>query len=50
MEVVVTAEQERARGEASRTVLEAAESSFVLSDERAAEFFFRFLSFFHQFT
>jgi len=46
VEVVVTAEQERARGEASRTVLEAAESSFVLSDERAAEFFFRFLSFF----
>jgi len=42
-----TAEHERARAEASRDVLrEAAESSFVLRDERAAEFFFRFLSFF----
>jgi len=46
VEVVVTAEQERAREEASRAVLEAAESSFVLSDVRAAEFFFKFLSFF----
>jgi len=47
VEVVATAEHERARGEASREVLrEDAESRLVLRDERAAELAFRFFSFF----